>query len=713
MAERPVVLRFVAVVLVVAAYDLWVLGHNSFNSVARQTQVAPTAATFAGADACASCHPLETGRWRTSMHARAMQKPSRESVAAPFAGERFSLHGVTSSFSQRAGRFLVRTDGPDGVVRDFDVAYTFGVYPLQQYLIAQPGGRLQTLGISWDDRPAPDGQRWFHLYPERPLRAGDVQHWTNRSQNWNFMCADCHSTNVRKGYRADTDAFETSWSELNVACEACHGPGSRHIEWAERARRENARPATDEGLMPVRMRPANEEPTWTMDPATGIAHRNPPRTSHVEVEMCARCHSRRSQLTDEVDAARPLADAYLPVLLDEDLYFPDGQIKGEVYEYGSFLQSRMYANGVTCSDCHEPHKPELTSTPDDTCGRCHAATKFATPAHHHHADGSAGGSCVACHMPARTYMTIDQRRDHSFRIPRPDLTTKIGVPNACSSCHAKQPASWAAARMKQWFGPSATSRRHYGEAIAAARAAAPDAQSKLLSVVNDGAMPAIARATAVSLLGRWIDSESAPAVQQARHDPDPLVRMAAVDALRTLPEPQRALLTPLLADPIRAVRIEAARALATLGGIVLGNTDRARLAAGLADWQSVQRFNADTAAAHVNLGSLHAERREFELAKQEYETALKLEPYFAPAAANLADLYRAQGRDDAGERVLREALHKTPDVSMLHYALGLLLVRQRDMPAAIAELRRAAALEPGNPQMQSTLALALANGLPH
>jgi len=322
-----------------------------------QQPSADNRAAFVGADTCASCHRVEATRWRSSLHARAMQKPSADSVKAPFAGETLSRNGVTSTFSRRAGRYIARTDGPDGLVRDFEIAYTFGVSPLQQYLVAMPGGRLQALSIAWDGRPAPAGQRWYHLYPDSSVRSGDALHWTSRSQNWNFMCADCHSTNVRKNYRADGDRYETTFSDLNVACEACHGAGSRHVAWAQSGKRHG-----DNGLTRIY---GFDGAIWSMDAATGIKHRNQPRTSHVEVEMCARCHSRRAQLTDEVDAGRPIADAYRPALLEEDLYFADGQIDGEVYEYGSFLQSRMYANGVTCSDCHEPHAPELSRRPDD------------------------------------------------------------------------------------------------------------------------------------------------------------------------------------------------------------------------------------------------------------------------------------------------------------------------------------------------------------
>jgi predicted Zn-dependent protease len=615
----------------------------------RPRQPAPPApdatAAFTGAAVCVSCHPREAARWQSSAHARAMQAPSRPNVVAPFNGETFSSRGVTTTFSRRGDTYVVRTAGPDGAVRDFDVAYTFGVYPLQQYLLGLPGGRLQALEVAWDARPAPVGQRWYQVSPA--------------SQNWNLLCADCHSTNVRKNYRAENGQYDTTWTDISVACEACHGAGSRHVTWARASTH-----GDDDGLTPVR------------------------RNSRAEIEMCARCHSRRAQLTDDVDVGRPLADSYRPFLLDEGLYFADGQIDGEVHEYGSFLQSRMYTAGVSCTDCHDAHEPGLRSRPDEICSRCHAPRQFATPAHHHHTNTSPGGSCVSCHMSARASMAIAVRRDHSFRIPRPDLTTKIGTPNSCTSCHSNRPASWATQAMSRWFGTARASQAHFGEALAAGRLAAVGAEPRLLAVVDDAAQPAIARATALSLLARWIDPGAEEALERAVHDLDALVRIAAVDALRRMPERTRSLvLTPLLLDPIRAVRIEASRA----------------LGANLAEWTAVQRFNADTAGAHVNLGSLYAEHGDTAFARQEYETAQRLEPDFAAAAVQLADLYCAGHRDDEGERVLREALARTPDVPALHESLGRLLMRRHDPTAAIGELRRAAELAPHDPDLASAL----------
>lgn len=692
----------IAIVLGIPAGAFWWMARRDRTTTGPSIGDSRPPASFVGSNACVECHRDQANRWRTSMHARAMMTPTAESVAAPFHGERFTNGGVTSTFSRQNGTYGIAPNAPDDV---YPVKYTFGVFPLQQYLIETQRGRLQAFGIAWDSRPAPAGQRWFHLYPAA-VKEDDVQHWTSRSQNWNMMCADCHSTNLRKRYDEANDAYRTTWTDLNVACEACHGPGSDHLAWA-RTRTSNGPLQPGEDARLVRLG-ARDGAGWLFDPSTGIAHRNSPRSSHLEIETCARCHSRRAQLTDDARAGEPLANAFRPSLLDEDLFFADGQIKDEVYEYGSFLQSKMYANGVTCSDCHDPHKPEIGSSPDDVCQRCHLPAIFAKTSHHHHAEGSPGSKCVACHMPTRTYMTVDDRRDHSFRVPRPDLSASIGTPNACAACHAKQPSGWAAAQVATWRGAAKPLPSHYGEALAAGRSMAADAEPRLLAVVGDAAAPAIVRATAISLLHRWLDARSAPVIIDALRDSDPLVRLAAVDVLASLPPTDRApLLLPLLGDGIRSVRVAAARAIADVPDQALSADDRDRRNRGLDEWERVQRFNADTAGGRINLGAFYADRGDLPRAKEQYEAARRLESYFAPAAVNLADLYRAQGDDASGERVLRQAIAKTPTVAALHHSLGLLLARRKDLPGAIASLTRAAQLAPDDVDIHYALGVAL------
>jgi predicted CXXCH cytochrome family protein len=344
--------------------------------------------TFVGSQACAGCHADATKAWTGSQHARAMQEATEQNVLGDFADRRFEHRGSSAVFSRRDGKFFVRTDGPDGKAADFEIRYTFGVEPLQQYLIELPGGRLQALTVAWDIA----GKRWFSLYPNETVPAHDELHWTRRQQNWNFMCADCHSTNLRKNYDAATDTFATAWSEIHVGCESCHGPGSNHVVWA-------AKPDGDprKGLTVILDERAGVR--WAMDAKTGNSTRSKLRDADKEIEVCAQCHARRAQIAEGYHAGKPLLDHYVPTLLVEHAYHADGQQRDEVYNWGSFLQSKMYRQGVTCSDCHDPHSGHLKAAGNALCAQCHSPEKYAAKTHHFHAAGSEGAHCVNCHMP--------------------------------------------------------------------------------------------------------------------------------------------------------------------------------------------------------------------------------------------------------------------------------------------------------------------------
>jgi len=665
-------------------------------------------ARFVGGPACAKCHPQEEARWRGSHHELAMQVADATTVLGDFGGRRFTYHGVTSTFYRKNDRFLVRTDGPDGALHEYEIAYTFGVYPLQQYLIAFPGGRYQALTICWDTRPLKEGgQRWFHLHPEEEILPSDILHWTGPYQNWNFMCAECHSTNVRKGYQLATDTYQTTWSEINVSCEACHGPGSAHLDWAEAVRAGRRKKDDPRNGLVVRLK----EPvpaTWEFDLSRGIAKRSRPRVSHTEVETCARCHSRRSVVSAEYVFGQPLLDTHRPALLEDALYHADGQIKDEVYEYGSFLQSKMFRAGVTCSDCHDPHSLKIPVSPDAVCARCHREETFNTPSHHFHRPGSGGASCVACHMAPRRYMVVDPRRDHSFRVPRPDLSLRIGTPNACNQCHQDRSSAWAAQVAARWWRRGSPSPPHYGEALHAGRAGLPGAERLLAGLAGDAGQPGIARATAVALLEGYPGAATEGADEQALRDPDPLVRMAALGPADGLPPDVRLrTVAPLLNDPLRTVRIDAARQLVLVPREGLSPQQGKALEAALAEYRAAQLATADRAEAHLNLGTLDLEMGELAQAEQEYLTALRLNPRFPPIYANLADLYRRQGRDLEGERSLRRGLAAAPTDPGLHQALGLWFVRQKRLPEALVFLARAAELGPDQPHFGYVYAVAL------
>lgn len=617
-----------------------------------------------------------------------MQEATSGSVRGNFDGATFTAHGITSTFTNRDGKYFVRTDGPDGKTGDFEIAYTFGVDPLQQYLVRFPDGRLQPLSIAWDTRPASDGgERWFHLYPDETISAGDVLHWTSPAQSWNAMCADCHSTNVRKNYDLDANRYDTRWSEINVGCEACHGPGADHVTWAKNREDGESVPSTSNGItVPLS---AGAAAAWVMQPKNGIAQRSVPLASRLEIETCAPCHSRRRLLSDRVEPGAAYMSAHRPALLEDGLYYADGQIDDEVFEYGSFLQSAMYRAGVTCSDCHDPHSLKLRADGNTLCGQCHQPEKFDVAAHHHHPEGSTGASCAACHMPMKTYMVVDDRRDHSFRVPRPDLSTAIGAPNTCNVCHTEKSARWAADTIRGWQ-TTVTAKPHFAMALHSGRTGMANAEPQLIELAADGDQPGIARATALSLLQQHASPRSVTAVVVAASDDDPLVRMGAAQAAEYFPPEVRATtLAPLLDDPILAVRLQAALSLAD-GPSALNARQRSRLDVALEEYRRAEMVNADRPDAHVNLGLLALRLGRTEEAESAYLTAIKVGPYFVPAYVNLADLYRALGQDDRGEVLLRQALEIDTENPDIRHALGLLLVRRGRKDAALEELRRAA-----------------------
>jgi predicted CXXCH cytochrome family protein len=649
---------------------------------------ASRAPTYVDDAECAGCHPAQAEAWRGSHHDLAMQEARADTVLGDFEDARFDHHGVAYRFRREGERFVVETADADGTPGVFPVRYAFGVEPLQQVLLDYEGGRLQALPIAWDV----ERQRWFALYDE-PTPPGDLLHWTSPLLNWNAMCADCHSTNVERGFDLEADRFETTFSAIDVGCQACHGPGSAHVE-------------TGQGGLPV-----------------AYDASDPQR----EIESCAPCHARRHAVSARPVPGEPLLDHFLPALLEEGLYHPDGQILDEVYVYGSFVQSRMYAAGVRCSDCHDPHSAALVADGNALCARCHRPDppgRFATlrpgaydaPSHHHHAPGGPGSACVDCHMPARTYMGIDARRDHQLAVPRPDLSQSLGTPNACTGCHDERSPAWAEAAVRRWFPDGRAGTPHFAGALAAGRRGEPEAIRLLQQLAADHGQPAIVRATALSLLRRQPGAASLEALIPAVDDGDARVRVAAVAGVGALlhaslpPGLQRSLsrpLVPRLEDDRRAVRMEAARALSAASPEVLDVPERALLEEALAEFTRVQEAQDHDPSAHLALAVLYAARGRIDDAEASYRTALRLQPAFLPARFNLATLYNAQGRNREAERELRAVLARAPDLPEAHYSLGLLLAEMQRLDEAERHLAAAADALPGRARVRYNHALAL------
>lgn len=643
------------------------------------TPKAQAAPEFISETGCATCHQQQYDEWRNSQHALAMQDAKEGNVLGDFNDASYRMRGVTTRLFRRDGAYLVNTEGEDGKPRDFRVRYAFGVTPLQQYLVEFTGGRLQALPVAWDTV----NRRWFHLYPDEKIDHQDELHWTQPAHNWNFMCAECHSTGVKKNYDYTHDRYETSYFQVNIGCQGCHGPASTHVAWASG------------GSGSTGNRSANLA-------ETGFQVDLKASDSRIQIEACARCHSRRSVIAPDYQYGKRLMDTHLPALLEDSLYYADGQIEDEVYVYGSFLQSKMAAKGLRCSDCHNPHTATLKAEGNALCVKCHNdSTPKTRPGieagglkkknydgreHHFHEPGTPGSRCIDCHAPKTTYMVIDPRADHSFRIPRPDLTEKIGTPNACNGCHPDRTPSWAVEVIRNTH-PEYRPEPHYGEALAAGRDGKLGAVKLLADVAGNPGYPAIVRASALELLGRYPGEISQRLISAGLRDPDPLVRRAAAGGLQsTAPEPRAQLLSPLLTDPVLAVRLEAARLLAAAPAELLDAASRRNLDAAIEELESSYRVNLDRPEGRINFGNLYFERGEFDKAEAYYRSALDVGHASVAAIVNFADFYRATGRESEAEKILRGGLASYPNNPAICRSLALSLVRQQRKSEALALL---------------------------
>ena len=640
---------------------------------ARTHRSAPTptpAPQYVGSDRCGACHEAQYAAWRGSHHAQAMATARDGTVRGDFRGATLVHRGKTWRFFRNDGKFMVRAEGPDGELRDYEVAYAFGVEPLQQYLVAFPGGRLQALSAAWDTRAG----RWFYVNPGPDAPPGDWLHWTRPGQRWNAMCADCHSTAVRKRYDPDGDAYQTTWAELSVGCEACHGPGSRHVAWADQ---------------PAARRPAVE--------CAALVTRTSGLAGAELVTLCAPCHARRSQLDDQGTPGGELLDRYLPALLSPGVFHPDGQILDEDFEWQAFTQSKMFAMGVRCTDCHDAHSGRLRAEGNALCTRCHRAERYDAPSHHFHASEaegrpSPGARCVSCHMPGQSFMRVHYRRDHSLRVPRPDLTAAIGVPNACSACHSDRPLRWVQARYDAWYGQER--KPHYGTVLAAGRRRDPAAEKALVQLAQDPQRPMIARASAVELLAQYPGPEALAAMERALSDPEALVRATAARRIAGDSASLARLLGPLLQDRVRAVRAQAAARLAGATSLRLTEAQRKALAEPLEEYVQEQRYMSDLPSGPYDLGNLYAALGRPADAERQYRRALEIDDQLIAAKANLAMLVGAQGRLAEAEALLRQAHAAQPRDATISFDLGLLLAEQGQLDEAERMLRAALEADP-------------------
>ncbi len=678
---------FIATVVIVLAFPLYIWKALYLDSFGTETGLIHQP-QYVGSATCVECHKIENDLWLTSDHYFAMDTADEKSVLGDFNNVEFKHGGETHRLYKKDEKFFAFTDGSDGKMQEFEVQYTFGAWPLQQYLVPFPDGKMQTLALTWDTIK----KEWYHMadvvYQGQDIDHTNWLHWTNQGQNWNGMCADCHSTNLVKGFDHETKTFQTTWSEINVGCEACHGASSEHLKWAN---------------LPELSRPANTNFGLIVQ-TSGIDNRR-------YIDLCARCHTRRSSLEDYDHNWSDLLDNMIPALAHEPFYYPDGQILEEDYVYGSFVQSKMYMNDVQCNDCHNVHSGKLILQGNDLCLQCHRKDTYDTYSHHFHKypgeQGSPvesrfgdmyqvgdGASCINCHMPGRYYMGVDYRRDHSFRIPRPELSDELGTPNSCTYCHADKSNQWAAGFMTKWYGQNQKS--HYGSVIASHLDGSEKSLKTLKEISADELYPPHLRATALYHLSNLYPDSSRNILISNFTNIESIIRHTAVSSFTIVSLDDISKLIPLLNDPVKAVRMDAAIVLAGIPEENIPELNKPALKKALEEYREAMEYSSDFAASRHNLGNFYSSLGENDRAVTNYIEAIRIDDGFFPAKVNLAMMYNRMGENEKAKTVLKNVVEKNPEQSQINYSLGLLLAEMQEYDEAIIYLQKAAELMPDN-----------------
>lgn len=633
---------------------------------------------YVGSNGCETCHVEAVKEWRGSHHSLAWTWPSAETVVGAFDGRSFTHQGATTRFSQTDGRYVIDTEDVAGGMQSFDVVGVAGIEPLQQYVIETAPGQLQAFDIVWDT----EKQQWFHLYPDLDLAPDDGLHWSGSYKSWNARCAECHATGFEKNYDVKQQNYQSHQAEIGVGCEACHGPAQAHVDWAESGKSLNTARwsgTNDIGLLlnlNLDDQSQNELRGYLAGTQTALSQLT---AAEVQIQQCAGCHSRR----EPFEAGNPLPgtpfhDAYRLSNLRNGLYHPDGQIEDEVYVYGSFLQSKMYANGVACSNCHNPHTATLKVEGNALCTQCHSSAgnpdfpsltlkEYDDPSHSFHAQGSTGAACKSCHMIERTYMGVDGRRDHSFRIPRPDLSLQTQAPNACNDCHQDKTPRWAADTVAGWFPNSTKRGPHFSQILKAARTDLRGQVKGLVGLAEYDQLPAIVRATALEMLVPMANPALATRLEPLLSNPEPLIRVAAISLQRGAPETERsARLVGLLGDPVKAVRIAAARGFLGMQIAYMPDHMNQNLNLAMGEWQASLAAKADFPEAQMVLAGIGLTTRRMDVALNAFGEAVEMDPQLIQAWVMMVRIHSALENRPAAMKTIDQALAKNPDSVQLN-----------------------------------------------
>ena len=633
---------------------------------------------FVGNEACKSCHQGEYNLWKQSDHFKAMQLPNDSTVEGNFNGATFHADGVTSSFSKRDGKYIINTEGADGKNHDYEVKYTFGYFPLQQYLIETDVGKLQATRLSWDARQ----KKWFHQYAGKKIPAGDWLHWTGNAQNWNTMCAECHSTNLQKKYDINSDTYHTTFNEINVSCESCHGAGKHHITYIQSDAYKQGNKVAHSYLD-------------ISSSSSALEH----------VQTCAPCHSVKTNISANKINSGEFLDNYIPAIPTTERFYADGQMRDEDYNYTNFLESKMFAHNVSCNNCHNPHSGKLYLTGNQVCLQCHAPS-YNTPAHTFHAETTTGSTCVGCHMPASTYMGNDIRHDHSFRVPRPDLSVKYGTPNACNNCHKDKTATWAASAVDKWYGSKR--KYHFAEDLIAGSLLNEGSEGHLLKLLSDTSVPAIIHATAANYLGNIGTGNSTNGLLACLKDANAQVRYEALRSLQNHPAErwlQQAL--PLLNDKVRAVRIAAASLVQTIPDADVPQEYKAQLAQAKGELENHLLYQADFAHGNILIGDYYHTNNNLPEAERFYKRALQKDSLASLARLSLATVYSAEHKNEEAMAALQLVVRIDDKNDDAWHSIGLLYVEMKQEALAKAAFEKAVSLHSHNTRLYYNYGLLL------
>jgi tetratricopeptide (TPR) repeat protein len=579
------------------------------------TQEAPR--TVVGAAVCGSCHQDVHAEWKGGRHSKMIQPATAASVRGDFSEARVTLRGQPFELRVDHGAYFITESNITGKPREHRVEYTLGSRRIQHYLTTIENGRIIVLTPSWDVTR----RTWFdNMEIVRP----DEDDRTP-VQQWNKNCVGCHVSEQDNRYDPDTHVYSTKWLDFGTTCERCHGPGSAHVEkyrgtshLAPRAPHLSDAPGDRLIVRATRLDPARS----TM--------------------ICAQCHSLRDVIGPGYTAGADYFDHFQPVLEygprkeSDPAYWADGRPRRFSNDAIGLWQSECFLKGgATCTSCHRDlHQPDVDRNPqlgaksDLLCINCHKEIGAAAAAHSRHKTGTAGSSCVECHMPREVLSIKAKIRDHSMSVPAPENTVRFGIPNACTDCHHDKPAQWAVDAVAKWW-PNGRRDKLIARAAAftGGRTSRADALDPLIAIAGDTNAAPLVRANAVGYLANYREPRALAALLAAAKDEQPAIRSAALPGLGVPggDASRRSTLLAALDDPLRAVRIAALTGLINEGGGPPQGDDARRFHRVSLEFAARARLHEDDAAAQRDLGVVRMLAGDLDEAARAFEITLGLE----------------------------------------------------------------------------------------